>query len=163
MEFCREDFVATLLSATLKDLSATLKSRENTPCQHTILGGKWMALRYIHWKKKVEPKWLYSGAISMSTGWPPFRYCFGATLQRGTIMSALQSTVCLIVKLRFPKEGPFSQKVPRCSHFGSTFFSAERDSWPSYVSCTVEPWYKDHLWERAKVVSWAKWSLFFQF
>ena len=28
--------------------------------------------RKEHSKKKVEPKWLHSGAIFMSTGWPPF-------------------------------------------------------------------------------------------
>ncbi len=27
-------------------------------------------------RKKVEPKWHLSGAIFMSTGWPPFRSCF---------------------------------------------------------------------------------------
>ena len=29
--------------------------------------------KHCHWKKKVEPKWFHSGAIFMSTGWPPFR------------------------------------------------------------------------------------------
>ncbi len=30
----------------------------------------------------MEPKWLHSGAVFMSTGWPPFRYRFSTTLQR---------------------------------------------------------------------------------
>ncbi len=42
-------------------------------------------------KKQVEPKWLHSGAIFMSTGWPPFRKKFhwGAIL--ALLFSVLES------------------------------------------------------------------------
>ena len=40
-----------------------------------------------HWKKK----WNRNGAIFMSTGWPPFRYCFSTTLQRALSMNKRMS------------------------------------------------------------------------
>ncbi len=54
-----------------------------------------------------------------------------------------------------PLIGTTLSKLPYLS------FSRCRLKLYDHLNCrTVEPWYKDHLWERAKVVFIARWSLY---
>ncbi len=66
---------------------------------------------YLSLKEKGELKWLHSGAVFMSTGWPPFRCRFRKKW------------------LHFYKVEPFFQMVPLWSRFGSTFFSSAGNVW----------------------------------
>ncbi len=93
----------------------------------------------------------------MSTGWPPFRYCFSTTLQSGTVqlhsgtvfLKRCQVGAKIVPPQRkravlfsqtwlLRKKRPFSKTAPGWSHFGSTFFQYNYLPMPSRMERTNE-------------------------